>query len=389
MRSAGGYFVGAGKPNFSTLPSVKALFKELDDIHGTEAQPMTHGTRRMLVAIIRDTLPRLYGRKPYLLVRETVDTLNNSVGCLRATESVGAVEGHGLAANDCFILKDLGTGEVSVELKLHDSKTHFDRWINMIGVTKQSKLDVAGAYMDLFKQNGLTLFTGREGGFEYIQPDSWSVKLSLLGQPSGFAARLERALAETARTHKVLYPLVTRLVKYATDAYAATTGGDAHKYVLLTEGAQAASIHSCLMGNLVEWGLGKVGEEINLIPAPLLRATHNAGRVLTPMPYTYGAAYDSQRKLFDLAWTAANPTGDPDPEFDLQGHEVPRFGKHSWRRFGEKVARDSQHIHNMPPEEIDMYAGWDQKEHDHDMQMHYAGQQRSHRVKRRLITSEI
>ena len=33
--------------------------------------------------------------------------------------------------------------------------------------------------------------------------------------------------------------------------------------------------------------------------------------------------------------------------------------------------------------------GWDQYEHSKDMKIHYAGQQRSHRVKRRVITMEI
>ena len=33
-----------------------------------------------------------------------------------------------------------------------------------------------------------------------------------------------------------------------------------------------------------------------------------------------------------------------------------------------------------------MYAGWNQKEHDHDMQQHYAGQDRKHRIRRRNLT---
>ena len=73
----------------------------------------------------------------------------------------------------------------------------------------------------------------------------------------------------------------------------------------------------------------------------------------------------------------------------MQGHEEARWGQHSWRRFGDKVARDSQHIHEMPKPEVDLYAGWDQYELSKDMQMHYAGQQRNHRVKRRVITKDI
>ena len=39
--------------------------------------------------------------------------------------------------------------------------------------------------------------------------------------------------------------------------------------------------------------------------------------------------------------------------------------------------------------DVDLYCGWDQYEHSKDMKIHYAGQQRSHRVKRRVITMEI
>ena len=43
----------------------------------------------------------------------------------------------------------------------------------------------------------------------------------------------------------------------------------------------------------------------------------------------------------------------------------------------------------MSETEVDLYAGWDLYEHSLDMQIHYAGQQRSHRVKRREITRQI
>ena len=56
---------------------------------------------------------------------------------------------------------------------------------------------------------------------------------------------------------------------------------------------------------------------------------------------------------------------------------------------GDKVARDSKHIHQMSAVEVDLYAGWNLKEHDLDMQLHYAGQQRAHRVKRAAITAQI
>ena len=39
--------------------------------------------------------------------------------------------------------------------------------------------------------------------------------------------------------------------------------------------------------------------------------------------------------------------------------------------------------------EVDLYSGWDQHEISRDMQIHYSGQQRSHRVKRTAITRSM
>ena len=54
MGAAAGYFEAAGKTNFTKMPAVKALLRELDDLIGTESQPFptTHGTRRMLRAAL-------------------------------------------------------------------------------------------------------------------------------------------------------------------------------------------------------------------------------------------------------------------------------------------------------------------------------------------------
>ena len=107
------------------------------------------------------------------------------------------------------------------------------------------------------------------------------------------------------------------------------------------------------------------------------------------MPMQPDSASKAGKEVFEEAFKMANPPGDPDPELDLQGHEAARWNNHSWRRMGDKVARDSKHIHQMSAVEVDLYAGWNLKEHDLDMQLHYAGQQRAHRVKRAAITAQI
>ena len=110
------------------------------------------------------------------------------------------------------------------------------------------------------------------------------------------------------------------------------------------------------------------------------------------MPQTYDGAYASMRTTLDVAFKEANPPGDPDPEFDLQGHAAPLWGQHSLRRLGEKVARDDKDAWTklgLTKVEVDLYSGWDQHEISRDMQIHYSGQQRSHRVKRTAITRSM
>ena len=65
------------------------------------------------------------------------------------------------------------------------------------------------------------------------------------------------------------------------------------------------------------------------------------------------------------------------------------YPEYSLRRAGERSARNNQHRHGLPRAEIDLYSGWDLYEHSRDMQLHYAGQDRQHRIKRCDITRWI
>ena len=97
-------------------------------------------------------------------------------------------------------------------------------------------------------------------------------------------------------------------------------------------------------------------------------------------------------KAFKAAFERANPPGDPDPELDRQGHERVLWGQHSWRRLGEKVARDSKPIweaEGVTSTNVDKYSDWNQMELSKDMQIHYSGEQRSFRVRRCAITRSM
>ena len=256
--------------------------------------------------------------------------------------------------------------------------------------TERSKVDVALAYRTLWATNGLNIAPVRlEGGFEVLQPDSWSVKLSLLAAPEDCEARLKQVLDTIARRDRAYSLISPRLLQYARERKNAKGGGEEHKYVLLTEGRHGDPKHRLVMSLLAQFGLGEIGSTINLVAAPLLRATHRSGTVLTPMPFMATSTYDNLKKTFAGAFELSNPPGDPDPEFDVQGHEKPRLGNHSWRRYADKRAKQEMEFllsKGLSKMTIDLYFGWNLHEYDKEMQERYAGQLRSERVRRRFLT---
>ena len=100
--------------------------------HGLEAAPMTHGTRRMLRLVVFQILPDMYKRYAHSLHRMRWQVCVEALGGLRVGEATGGEEGHGLLANNTFIITQLGTFKKFVELKLEHSKTGFARYINIV-----------------------------------------------------------------------------------------------------------------------------------------------------------------------------------------------------------------------------------------------------------------
>ena len=106
------------------------------------------------------------------------------------------------------------------------------------------------------------------------------------------------------------------------------------------------------------------------------------------MPFMATSTYDNLKKVFAGAYELSNPPGDPDPEFDIQGHAQPRLGNHSWRRYAAKKAKQAMDYllqMGLSKMTIDLVMGWNLHEYDKEMQERYAGQLRSERVKRRFV----
>ena len=145
----------------------------------------------------------------------------------------------------------------------------------MAGETHRSKIKVADAYRHHWRLNGLFITPPRlEGGFYVEQPDSWSVKLSLLAAPPDYEAKLKLVLGMIERQVPSYREMSARLIQYARERHDARGGGEEHKYVLLTEGRHADPGHRQIMLLLEQMGLGQINQNIHLVAAPLLRSTH-------------------------------------------------------------------------------------------------------------------
>ena len=89
------------------------------------------------------------------------------------------------------------------------------------------------------------------------------------------------------------------------------------------------------------------------------------------MPLSTQSTYDSLHRLMDEAFRRASPTGDPDPELDLQGLTDPLWGHHSLRRMADTIARQTRDVTGASEQDIDLLFGWMEAFYSAKMQMHY------------------
>ena len=81
------------------------------------------------------------------------------------------------------------------------------RWVNIAGKTAGSHVEVVRLYRRHWARYGLSVTPPRiEGGFLVEQPDSWSVKLSLLAAPANWHSKLEEVLKVMASEDSTRYP---------------------------------------------------------------------------------------------------------------------------------------------------------------------------------------
>ena len=380
VRTAGAFFTITKLVDITKTAEVKAHVGNLMELHGLESMPATHGTRRMLSLMINTLIPGLKTTE-IIRARSVLFLVLEAIGGLRVGEAMGGGDHHGLLASNVCILRDVRDGSVSVEGRLEHTKTKHVRWVNMVGTTKTEKIAVAGAMSNYWRLSGIETITRREGHYTETRPDYWVVRVSLLGASEKVLEKLERALkrskvrsVQKMAGSSMYYAKMRSRLKHEVEekAYVNVAGGrrDSEEIQRVVEELRRAGLESRTRVTL----------------GPLIRAT--SGSNLTHMPLSTDSTYKLLHGVMDDAYRMANSReSGPDPELDLMGALEPHWTHHSWRRFADKVARETREETGVSDTDIDLFFGWMEAFYRKKMQLHYAG--RTDRVKRSRVTMMI
>jgi hypothetical protein len=300
---------------------------------------------------------------------------------LRVGEVLGGGDHHGLLANHTYLLTNLETGEVSVEVKLEHSKTKHIRWVNALGTSLgEGRVPLAACLREWWAASGYHVHSEKSGGFLVESPDYSVLRVSMLGmtqvQLDLLIRRIHRSADCDVRAHAPAAEVKAR--------QRFTAGGSMHKrYINVAGGREGCAAIRTAALELARAGLG---EFLSVGAGPLIRATF--GPSLTHMPLnpqsSYAALHAAMDEAFRLAngvapvnWrpngfgVAAEHWGDREPELDLQGLAAPLWGHHSNRRCADTVARQTMARSGATEQDIDLVFGWQEKLYSAKMQVHY------------------
>ena len=370
--------------NVTLDKGVKAFYNSLRELHGEESHPRTAATRRMVRALFETVLPQQISNP--LLRKRAMLLLALEVLCgLRVGEALGGGDHHGLLANNVRILKNISSGETSVEVQVEHSKTKHSRWINAVGLSEgEARVPLAWALREYWKISGFTVKTWAEGGYEVTGTDYSVVRVSLMGLGMNAAEELEHVerLFQTLSESKDPYVRMNAAASKAKGMQRFKQAGSMDKkYINVIGGPSDSKSIATVMFELAKAGFAFYSR---IVPGPLLRATH--GSINTHMPLNPQSSYAQLHDAMDAAFAEANRDS-PDPELDLQGLEAPLWGHHSFHRFADTVARQTMAETGATEQDIDLTFGWQEKFYSEKMQIHY--QTKFTRESRRNVTKMI
>ena len=378
---------------------VKATHADLVKRLGELAVPCTQTTRRLLrlmlglgggPATLAGACLRSRGGQ-LILARSRVLTVLEVMGGMRVGEATG--DTHGLLANDVAILTPATSTHVelgvTIEAKLHDSKTGPGRYVNFVGTSRSSGVESEKYLRALWAIYGLASAEVKyDGGFKIERPDYSVLRVDLLVTPvattTRLRAELERELAAPSCAAICAHAKTT--LRYLRRGLAAQDVSEERRYVHVAGGAaggqEIASAHSWLAAR----GLASV---VARVPGPLLRATEPGSGKLTHMPLQTESTYTHHIGALKAAYDISAKMEDPDLELELQGEERPHWANHSNRRFADRVARETSARSDVTAMDIDVVFGWNEAQRNKDMQLHYQGLDRAQRVRRARVTMYV
>jgi hypothetical protein len=374
--------------NFTRDKGVSAHLKELLKEVGVEHEPATACTPRMFKLALDQVIPERCINE-FLALREAVQFIAEGVGGVRIGEVCGGGETHGLLANHASIFTDLETGEVVVEGHLEHSKTGFSRYLDMVGKTKTTEVEVADIFARYWEAAGIpTMQIPNMAGVHVTRPDFYVVRVGLLGVGNMVGQLpLERLLGYLTRcTHvSVQTHLGTSKLKATERVKAGSTGSQAKKYINVAGGRGAD-------GSLVRLRdeIAALGFHVSIVPGPLLLAS-TGGKSSRPtlMPLSSSSTFTLTKEILNTSYLLANKDpSDPDPdlEVDFAAGEKPKWTTHSLRRMADTVARRYRELTGVSEADIDLFFGWNERVLLKAMQVHYASMSVKERMKKALVT---
>jgi hypothetical protein len=315
-------------------------------------------------------------------------------------EATSGGDFHGLLANNTSVITNSAAVEewakTTVEVHLEHSKTGHSRYINMAGITVESKLETAEAIRDCWWDSGIQTSTSEEGELLIERPDFWVVKVTMLGMEEPEFDVFLQWLAHPERSSGVS--------KYAKDsiAYAKMRYkprgvlSQAKKHVHIAGGRAASSVVRKALKETKQFlrelkegdgfrGLTAAQAEamVSVVPGPLLVSSQHRLMGLQP-----SSTYETMKELLT---DACLEVGTADPHLSLQQRAVAKWTNHSLRRGADTTARRTKLIELfgrevVTIEEIDLYFGWHEEEMSKDMQIHYSTLTLRERLKQARIT---
>lgn len=381
VRSAGAMMSKLEIPDVTKDKSVKAHLKELLEVCGTEHEPVTAATPRMLSAML-ERGGVIDARYPdsFIAAREKAQIMLEGVGGCRVGEVAGGGDEHGLLANEVAILRDPESGLVVVEAKIEHSKTGFSRYLDVAGTTEGSFIECANIMMEYWRNAGFELDRSSQAGIDVIRPNFWVVRASLLSVDSNQMAKLRHLLETSAGALRVCAKAT--MTKAEQRWKASGVGSQQKKYVNIGSGRY----ESAVLARILE-GVQGLGFEARIVPGPLLLST-SGGRDSRPtsMPLAVTSVFGPTKYLLEKAYEKVNAVS-PDKDLDAGHGRRIRWATHSLRRLGDTVARRDREAARVSEAEIDIYFGWHEAVLLKEMQRHYAAMSVRERMKMARITA--